>query len=70
VYVLPFTPPGTLFLDVEGVPVTIYPSGVTLAWDFAEPRWFPIGSADRNGAPISAARFKERRLEELRVRGH
>lgn len=65
--VLPFLPRGTLFYDVESVPVTVEPTGRTRAWDFPAPRWFPLGSVDRNGTPISPERFQARRLEELRA---
>jgi hypothetical protein len=55
---LPAFPPGTKFLDVEGVPVSVTPRFVSTAWDHASPRPFPTDSAWRNGTPITEAEFR------------
>ena len=52
-------PPGTRFLDVEGVPVSLDKSWVCSAWDSPEPRPFSIKSARSNGTLISERAFKE-----------
>lgn len=51
-------PAGTLFFDVEGVPVSKTPGWVVSAWD-PDPRPFPILSMMRNGEWISEARFRQ-----------
>lgn len=51
-------PDGTQFADVEGVPVTRTPTMVCTAWDYDEPRGFPIDSFLRNGELIDEERFR------------
>lgn len=59
----------TIFLDVEGIPVTIGAAGegtpelYCAAWDETPPRKFPADSARRNGAPITREAFE--RLAKL-----
>jgi hypothetical protein len=53
--------PHTRFFDVEGIPVTVNaqctPGMYCAAWDEAKPRRFSFESAERNGAPITEAKF-------------
>ncbi len=50
-------PPGVKLFDVEGVPVSVGKipgvEGLNLAWDFPEPRLFPMDSVLRNGTRLS-----------------
>lgn len=56
--------PATIFYDVEGIPVTLgagqqaTPGLLCAAWDTTPPRAFDPASARRNGAEISADRFR------------
>lgn len=51
--------PGTQFFDVEGLPVTVSEEGACRAWDYPEPRKFPLSSVYRNGMPISEEKFRQ-----------
>ena len=55
-------PPGVKLYDVEGVPVTVGKvpgvEGLNVAWDFPEPRLFPMDSVLRNGTRVSPEAFR------------
>jgi hypothetical protein len=55
-------PPGVKLFDVEGVPVTVGKipgvEGLNVAWDFPEPRLFPMDSVLRNGTRLSVEAFR------------
>ena len=54
-------PPDVELFDVEGIPVSLgNVPGLAIssaAWDTDPPRVFDPGSARRNGAPVSEAKF-------------
>lgn len=54
-------PHGTEFLDVDGVPVTVFNDGACYAWDMREdddPRTFPLGAVTRDGDTIAETEFR------------
>jgi hypothetical protein len=51
-------PPGTIFADVEGVPVAEVPGDSPWAWDKHEPRRFSSVSFDRNGTVVDEPAFR------------
>ncbi|MHC9086126.1 hypothetical protein ACYX7E_14020 [Luteimonas sp. RIT-PG2_3] len=51
-------PPGTLFANVGGVPVTESPDGDVEAWDTTSPRRFPATHLAREGMTISEGTFR------------
>lgn len=55
---IPGFPAGTEFFNVEGVPVSLTPTGVCRAWD-PGPRRFPLSSVYRNGSPVTFEQFRE-----------
>jgi hypothetical protein len=65
----PQLPPGTRFLDVEGIPVALIPlqdGGLKCeAFDSDPPRPFPLSSAYNNGAVIPQAQW-----DALRASAH
>ena len=57
--VLPETfPIGTLFLVIEGVPVTESPDGEMLRWDLAEPLPLVARKLGGHAIPVSEATFR------------
>lgn len=59
---LPEFGPRAELLDVEGIPVSLFPDapGVrfSMAWDTDPPRPFSSESARRNGGPVSIEEFR------------
>lgn len=51
-------PIGTLFMTIEGVPVTESPDGEMLRWDAAEPLPVTARRPDGHAVPVSEATFR------------
>jgi hypothetical protein len=56
---MPEFPSGTVFADVEGVPVSRDPEFNCTAWDVPDGRRFSAASFAHNGTLISEDRFRE-----------